>query len=114
VSRPYRLWFSVPAPRCLLHTSNAPLLICVVLYRLYDKDAIAAAQEKESQQPLTLAELFRQTLCFIDEEVRAEVVWFAVVGMCGVVNWRVVGGWMCSVVCVTVCVECAHVVTQRA
>jgi hypothetical protein len=53
-----------------LHAS----LIRAVLRRLYDKDAIAAAQEKESQQPLTLAELFRQTLCFIDEEVRAEVV----------------------------------------
>jgi hypothetical protein len=51
-----------------LHAS----LIRVVLRRLYDKDAIAAAQEKESQQPLTLAELFRQTLCFIDEEVRVE------------------------------------------
>jgi hypothetical protein len=72
----------VHAARCLFHTSNAPLLICVVLYRLYDKDAIAAAQEKESQQPLTLAELFRQTLCFIDEEVRVEVTWFVCCG-CG-------------------------------
>lgn len=53
--------------------------------RLYDKDAIAAAQEKENQRPLTLAELFRQTLCFIDEEVSLRCVvsvWvMSVVGM---------------------------------
>jgi hypothetical protein len=60
--------------RRVKHTGNAPPPNLHPLHRLYDKDAIAAAQEKESQQPLTLAELFRQTLCFIDEEVCAEVV----------------------------------------
>ena len=45
--------------------------LCIMFFynRLYDKDYILAAQERESQNPLALAELFRLTLCFIDEEV---------------------------------------------
>jgi hypothetical protein len=48
-----------------------PLTTCrhAIAHRLYDKDAIAAAQELEGRNPLTLAELFRLTLAFVDEEV---------------------------------------------
>jgi len=35
----------------------------------FSKENILQAQEKESEDPLTLAKLFRQMLCFIDEEV---------------------------------------------
>lgn len=36
---------------------------------MYDKETITAAQEAEARNPLNLAELFRLSLCFIDEEV---------------------------------------------
>jgi hypothetical protein len=62
--------------------AHSPILACVLIIcsycalfrasrRLYDKDAIAAAQEQEGRNPLTLAELFRLTLAFVDEEVSA-------------------------------------------
>jgi hypothetical protein len=37
--------------------------------RLCDKDFILAAQEAEAANPLSLAELFRLSLCFVDEEL---------------------------------------------
>eukprot|EP00601_Ochromonadales_sp_CCMP2298_P029316 CAMPEP_0173342112 /NCGR_PEP_ID=MMETSP1144-20121109/10001_1 /TAXON_ID=483371 /ORGANISM="non described non described, Strain CCMP2298" /LENGTH=477 /DNA_ID=CAMNT_0014288619 /DNA_START=491 /DNA_END=1921 /DNA_ORIENTATION=- len=36
---------------------------------LYSKEAVGAAQAAEALEPLTLAKLFRQMLCFVDEEV---------------------------------------------
>lgn len=44
-------------------------MIYLYTRRLYDKDFITAAQEAEAKNPLCLAELFRLSLCFVDEEV---------------------------------------------
>lgn len=51
------------------HYTNTLTRLPLPLYRLCTKEYITTAQDTEALSPLTLSELFRQSLCFIDEEI---------------------------------------------
>ena len=51
------------------HYTNTLTQLPLPLYRLYTKEYITIAQDTEALSPLTLSELFRQSLCFIDEAI---------------------------------------------